>query len=159
MRANELRATGYGPRAMSGGFHRRLPARSAKLAARNRGFTLIEMIIVISMILVLLAVALPMYNQSITRAREATLKENLHTLNKLIDQYSLDKKKAPQSLDDLVQAGYLKYIPNDITGKPDTWKTEQEDPQNSMDPNQPGIVGVKSGSEATSSEGTPYSSW
>lgn len=131
-------------------------ARGAKLEA---GFTLIEMIIVISMILVLLAIALPMYNQSITRTREATLRQNLHTLNKLIDQYSLDKKKAPQSLDDLVQAGYLKYIPNDITGKNDTWKTEPEDPQNAMDPNQPGIVGVRSGSDVISTDGSAYSSW
>ena len=137
------------------------PARSSpdSLAARMRGFTLIEMVIVISMILVLLAVALPMYNQSIIRSREATLRENLHTLNKLIDQYSLDKKKAPQSLDDLVQAGYLKYIPNDITGKPDTWKTDPEDPQNCMDPNQCGIGGVHSGSSAAASDGTAYSSW
>jgi general secretion pathway protein G len=126
---------------------------------RTRGFTLIEMIIVISLILVLLAVALPVYERQITRTREATLRQNLHTLNKLIDQYSLDKKKAPQSLDDLVQAGYLKYIPNDITGKNDTWKTDPEDPQNAMDPNQPGIVGVHSGSEAPSTDGTPYSSW
>jgi general secretion pathway protein G len=126
---------------------------------RNRGFTLIEMIIVISLLLVLLSIALPMYNQSITRAREATLRENLQTLNKVIDQYSLDKKKAPQSLEDLVQAGYLKFIPNDITGKNDTWKTEPEDPQNAMDPNNPGIVGVRSGSDAISSDGTAYSSW
>ena len=126
---------------------------------RNRGFTLIEMIIVISLILVLLSIALPMYNQSIIRAREATLRENLQTLNKVIDQYSLDKKKAPQSLQDLVQAGYLKLIPNDITGKNDTWKTEPEDPQNAMDPNNPGIVGVRSGSDAISSDGTAYSSW
>ncbi len=126
---------------------------------RNRGFTLIEMVIVISMILVLLSIALPMYNRSITRAREATLRENLNTLHRVIDQYSLDKKQAPQSLDDLVQAGYLKFVPNDITGKNDTWKTEPEDPQNAMDPNQPGIVGVHSGSDEISSEGTPYSSW
>ncbi len=135
----------------------RLPgARSSKPAA---GFTLIEMVIVISLVLVLLAIALPMYNQSILRAREATLKQNLHTMNKVIDQYSLDKKKAPQSLDDLVQANYLKVIPNDITGKNDTWKTEPEDPQNCMDPNQCGIAGVHSGSDAPSSDGTPYSSW
>ena len=125
----------------------------------KRGFTLIEMVIVISMILILLSIALPMYNRSITRAREATLRENLHTLHRVIDQYSLDKKQAPQSLEDLVQAGYLKFVPNDITGKNDTWKTEPEDPQNAMDPNQPGIVGVHSGSDEISSEGTPYSSW
>lgn len=128
-------------------------------ARRTQGFTLIEMIIVISMILVLLAIALPMYNQSIIRTRETTLRQNLHTLNKVIDQYSLDKKKAPQSLDDLVQAGYLKVIPNDITAQKDTWKTEPEDPQNCMDPNQCGIVGVHSGSDAISTDGTPYSSW
>jgi general secretion pathway protein G len=128
-------------------------------AGSARGFTLIEMVIVISMIMVLLAIAVPIYQQHILRAREAVLRENLHTLNKLIDQYSLDKKKAPQSLDDLVQAGYLKVIPNDITGKTDTWKTDPEDPQNAMDPNEPGIAGVHSGSDAISSDGTAYSSW
>jgi general secretion pathway protein G len=117
------------------------------------------MVIVISLILVLLSIALPMYNNAILRAREATLRENLQTLNKVIDQYSLDKKKAPQSLEDLVQAGYIKVIPKDITGQSDTWKTEPEDPQNAMDPNQPGIVGVHSGSDAISSDGTAYSSW
>ena len=140
----------------SWGLSRSLPARSSKRAA---GFTLIEMAIVISIILVLLAIALPMYEQHIIRTREAVLRENLHTLNKLIDQYSLDKKKAPQSLDDLVAAGYLKSIPNDITGKPDTWRTDPEDPQNCMDPNQCGIGGVHSGSQAAASDGTAYSSW
>ena len=135
----------------------RLPGgRRSKPAA---GFTLIEMVIVISMVLVLLAIALPMYNQSILRAREATFKENLHTLNRVINQYSLNKKKAPQSLDDLIQAGYLKYIPNDITGKADTWKLDPEDPQNAYDSNNPGIAGVHSGSEATASDGSAYSSW
>jgi general secretion pathway protein G len=125
----------------------------------KRGFTLIEMVVVISMVLVLLAIALPMYNQSIIRAREATFKENLHTLNRVINQYSLDKKKAPQALDVLIQAGYLKYIPNDITGKADTWKLDTEDPQNAYDPNQPGIAGVHSGSEAMATDGSAYSSW
>jgi len=120
---------------------------------------MIEMVIVISIVLVLLALALPMYNQSIIRSREATFRHNLHTLNKLIDQYSLDKKKAPQSLDDLVQAGYLKRIPNDITGKPDTWKADPEDPQNCMNPNECGIGGVHSGSDATAIDGSAYSSW
>ncbi len=156
--------TSYEPRATSYELKSKNLPRLGGLEARNskletRGFTLIEMVIVISMILVLLAIALPMYNQSILRSREATLRENLHTLNKLVDQYSLDKKKAPQSLDDLVQAGYLKVVPNDITGKNDTWKTEPEDPQNCMDPNQCGIAGVRSGSDALSSDGTAYSSW
>src|SRR5258706_14213797 len=83
-------------------------ARSPKFRnpkVRNRGFTLIEMVVVISMILILLSIALPMYNQSVIRAREATLRQNLATLNKVIDQYTLDKQKAPQALDELVSAG------------------------------------------------------
>jgi general secretion pathway protein G len=123
------------------------------------GFTLIEMAVVISLILILLSIALPMYQKSIVRAREATLHQNLFTLNKVIQEYSLNKRKAPQSLDDLVQAGYLKVIPDDITGRKDTWQTEPEDPQNAYDPNQTGIVGVHSGSDQPSLDGTAYSSW
>jgi general secretion pathway protein G len=96
-------------------------------AKGNRGFTLIEMAVVIAMILVLLSIAMPMYNQAITHAREAKLRQNLSTLNEVIEKYSLDKGKAPQSLDDLVQAGYIKFIPEDITGTADTWKTDGED--------------------------------
>src|ERR1039458_1582300 len=103
----------------------RSKARSPKF--RNRGFTLIEMMVVITLILILLSIAVPMYNQSIIRARETTLKQNLATLNKVIDQYTLDKQKAPQSLEDLVSAGYLKVVPNDITGSKDSWVLEQED--------------------------------
>ena len=130
-----------------------------KSKARNRGFTLIEMVVVISLIAILLSIALPMYNQSIIRARETTLRQNLATLNKVIDQYTLDKQKAPQSLDDLVSAGYLKQIPYDITGNRDTWVLEQEDSLKSIDQTQPGIVGVHSGSDQTASDGTAYSSW
>jgi len=134
----------------------RSKARSAKV--HNRGFTLIEMVVVISMILILLSIALPMYTQSITRAKEAKLHQNLTTLNKVIQEYSLDKKHAPQSLDDLVP-GYIKFIPEDITGRTDSWKPDPEDPQDAWDPNQTGIVGVHSGSDEISSDGTPYSSW
>ncbi len=123
------------------------------------GFTLIEMVVVISLILILLSIALPMYNQSIQRAKEARLHQDLSTLNRLIQQYTLDKKRAPQTLDDLVQAGYLKFLPEDITGKTDSWQTEPEDPQNAADPNQPGIASVHSGSDQISMEGTAYSSW
>jgi len=130
-----------------------------KSKARSLGFTLIEMMVVISLILVLMAIVVPMYNQSIIRARETTLKQNLATLNKCIDQYTLDKQKAPQSLEDLVSAGYLKFIPNDITGSKDTWVLEQEDSLKSIDQTQPGIVGVHSGSSQSAIDGTAYSSW
>ena len=125
----------------------------------NHGFTLIEMVVVISLILVLLSIALPMYNQSIVRAREARLHQDLKTLNEAIENYSLDKKQAPQRLEDLVP-GYIKFIPDDITGRTDTWKPVQEDPLNPWDPNQQGLGGVQSGSDEISSDGvTKYSDW
>jgi general secretion pathway protein G len=124
----------------------------------RRGFTLIELVIVISMILVLLSIALPMYQRSIVRTKEARLHHDLKVLNEAIAQYSLDKHKAPQSPEDLVP-GYLKFIPDDITGRNDTWVWEQEDPQDAYDPNQPGIGSVHSGSKDMSTEGTEYASW
>src|SRR5271157_1005144 len=134
----------------------RSKARSRKFC--NRGFTLIEMVVVISLILILLSIALPMYNQSILRAKEAKLHQNLATLNKVIQEYSLDKKQAPQQLSDLVP-GYIKFIPEDITGKTDTWKTDPEDSEDAWDPNQIGINSVHSGSDEISTNGEPYSSW
>ena len=125
----------------------------------QRGFTLIEIVIVISVILILLSVALETYSRSITRAREVVLRENLSTLEKVVDRYMVDKKGAPQSLEDLVKAGYLNDVPNDITGKSDTWRAEPEDPQNCLDPNKCGIARVHSGSEAIATDGTAYSSW
>jgi general secretion pathway protein G len=126
---------------------------------RNRGFTLIEMMVVITMILILLSIALPMYNGAIIRARETTLKQNLATINKVIDQYTLDKQKAPQSLADLVSAGYLKAVPKDITGSSETWQCDEEDSLKSIDQTQPGLVGCHSGSNQVGSDGTAYSSW
>lgn len=133
-------------------------SKPGKSRRPDRGFTMIEMVVVISLILVLLSIALPMYNQSILRAKEAKLHQNLSTLNKCIQEYSLDKKHAPQSLEDLVP-GYIKFLPDDITGRSDTWKLDQEDPQDAWDPNQTGIVGVHSGSDETGLDGTAYSSW
>lgn len=127
--------------------------------AKARGFTLIEMVVVIALMLILLSIALPMFSQAIVRAREAKFHSNVATLNKVIETYSLDKKKAPQSLDDVVQAGYLKYIPEDITGRTDTWVTEPEDPQHAWNPDEPGIGSVHSGSNETASDGTVYSTW
>ena len=126
---------------------------------RARGFTLIEMVVVISLILVLLAIAVPLYNRAILQAKEARLRSDLSTLNHVVQEYSQNKRRAPQTLDDLVQAGYLKFIPNDMTGKPDTWVTEPEEQDKAWDPNQPGIGWVHSGSNEISSDGRPYSEW
>lgn len=127
---------------------------------RQRGFTLIELLIVISMILILVSTAIPMYQQSILNAREAVLRQNLFTLRSVIDQYSEDKEKAPQSLQDLIDAGYLKQIPIDpITHSRETWQTVQEDVLLSVDQSQPGITDVHSGAQGSGTDGTPYSDW
>ena len=127
----------------------------------TRGFTLIEMMIVISMILILVSIAIPVYTSSILRAKEGVLKQDLYTMRQLISQYTLDKQKAPQSLDDLISAGYLKQLPNDpFTGHNDTWTVDQEDYALSVDQQDTGgIKDVHSGSTAISSEGTAYSTW
>lgn len=126
----------------------------------SRGFTLIELMIVISLILILVSVAVPNYRASIVHARESVLRQNLFTLRSVISQYTLDKQKAPQALDDLVQAGYMKQIPNDpMTSKPD-WTPEQEDSTiMSADQQDSGIDDVHSASEAVSSDGTAYNTW
>jgi general secretion pathway protein G len=127
---------------------------------RSRGFTLIELMIVISLILILVSISVPAYRTSILRAKESVLLQNLFTLRSLISQYTLDKQKAPQSLEDLVQAEYIKQIPIDpFTGKNDSWTVEQEDYSLSVDQQETGITDVHSGSALTSSSGTAYSSW
>jgi general secretion pathway protein G len=125
----------------------------------DRGFTLIELMIVISIMLILLAIAIPAYQQSVVRSREAVLRSDLFTLRSLIQQYTLDKQKAPQSLDDLVSAGYFKQIPKDpITGAAD-WTTDQDDSVSSPDQQDPGINDVHSASPNSASDGTAYSTW
>ncbi len=127
---------------------------------RERGFTLIELMIVISMILILVSISIPAYNQSILRAKESVLRQDLFELRSLISQYTLDKQKAPQSLDDLVQAGYIKQIPIDpMTGSNGSWTVDQEDTVMSVDQEEPGISDVHSGAAGTASDGTAYSSW
>jgi len=128
---------------------------------RSRGFTLIEMLIVISLITILVSVALPAYQQSIWRARESVLKQNLFSLRSVISQYTLDKQKAPQSLEDLVTAGYFKQIPTDpMTGRNDSWTVEEEaDTIMTVDQQEPGIYDVHSGSTVTGSDGTAYNTW
>ena len=128
----------------------------------NRGFTLIELMIVISLLLILITVAIPIYKQSILRARESVLRQDLFTLRQVIDQYTLDKQKAPQSLDDLISAGYMKQLPVDpFTGKNDSWKVATEE-DTIADPSQTeagGISDVHSGSDLPSTDGSAYSSW
>jgi general secretion pathway protein G len=128
---------------------------------RTCGFTLIELMIVISVILILVSVALPAYNQSIWRAKESVLKQNLFALRSVISQYTLDKQKAPQALQDLVSGGYFKQIPNDpMTGRNDTWTVEEEtDTIMTVDQQEPGIFDVHSGSTAVGLDGTAYNTW
>jgi general secretion pathway protein G len=126
---------------------------------RTLGFTLLELMIVISMIMILMAVAVPVYQQAIVHARESVLRQNLFTLRNVISQYTLDKQKAPQSLDDIKQAGYLREIPTDpMTGQAN-WEVVQEDVLLAVDQQDPGISDVKSASNGTASDGTAYSSW
>ncbi|HET7441641.1 MAG TPA: prepilin-type N-terminal cleavage/methylation domain-containing protein [Terriglobales bacterium] len=126
---------------------------------QSRGFTLIELMIVISLILILVSIAIPLYNHSILRAKESVLRQDLFTLRSVISQYTLDKQKAPQSLDDLVQAGYIKQIPKDPFTNDTNWQVEQEDTLLAVDQQEPGISDVHSSSNQNSSEGTAYSSW
>ncbi len=126
---------------------------------RSRGFTLLELMIVISMIMILMSVAMPIYNQSIVQARESVLRSNLATLRSVISQYTLDKQKAPQSLDDLVTAGYLRQIPIDPMTKQPNWEPKEEDVLMAVDQQDPGIDDVHSASSGIASDGTAYSTW
>ncbi len=128
---------------------------------RSAGFTLVELMIVISILLVLMSIAIPMYEQSIVHAKETVLKQDLFTIRRAIDQYTEDKQKAPQALDDLISAGYMKKMPKDpFTNATDTWQAEQgEDFSDVNQQEPPGIVDVHSGSTITSSDGSAYSSW
>src|SRR5947208_10533522 len=123
---------------------------------RALGFTLLEMMIVISIIIILMAVAIPNYNRTVIQSRESVLRSNLSTLRSVISQYTLDKQKAPQSLDELVQAGYLRQIPVDPMTKETNWEVVQEDVMMAVDQQEPGITDVKSASSNTASDGTAY---
>ena len=126
----------------------------------DAGFTLIELMIVMAIIGILSVIAIPSYVSAVRQAREAVLKEDLHVLRNAIDSYTADKQKAPQSLDDLVQEGYIRSIPEDpMTHSKDTWVTDSSDALSSVDQTDPGITDVHSGSQDTGSDGQPYSAW
>jgi general secretion pathway protein G len=131
-----------------------------RIRSGKGGFTLIELMIVMAIILILVSIAVPLYQKSLTRAKESVLRNNLFTLRTVIDEYTFDKQKAPQTLQDLVSEGYLRVVPVDpMTGNDQSWKIIMEEAGNSVNQNEPGIFDVRSGSDKTSLEGTPYSEW
>jgi len=123
------------------------------------GFTLIEMVIVIAIISILLSMAVSNYNASIGRARDATMKQNLFTMRQMIQEFTLDKQRAPQSLEEISQAGYIKEIPPDPCTHQKDWAVVQEDVLLAVDQNQPGITDVHSVCPLRASDGTAYAEW
>ena len=130
-------------------------------AERRQGFTLLELMVVLTILLILATMSLPIFNLAIVHAKEAVLKDDLYTLRKLIDEYTLDKQKPPTSLNDLVDAGYLRGgVPVDpFTGSSETWQTDTEEVPASPNQTTSGIVNVHSGSDETALDGTTYSNW
>ena len=123
---------------------------------RSKGFTLVEITVVMAIIVTILAIAVPQYATAIKRAKESVLMSNLFTMRSVIDQYTYDKEEPPQALDDLVSEGYLREIPIDpFTESSDTWEIVTE----TGPTGQSGVWNVHSGSDETSLSGTPYSEW
>jgi len=127
--------------------------------SRRRGYTLIELIIVMAIVSILMAIAIPQYQKSIRRTKETLLHSHLQTLRTVIDEYTFDKKKAPQTLQDLVTEGYLRAVPIDPIMGNDNWRTINEDSLTAVDQTEPGIFDIRSLSDQISLEGTPYSEW
>ena len=128
--------------------------------SRRSGFTLIEILIVVSIIGILVSIAVPIYQKSILRTRESVLRNNLFTIRTVLDEYTYDKQRAPQSLQDLVTEGYLRDVPIDpMVGDNTSWKIEMEDAMRSVNQTEPGIFDVRSSSDKKSLDGTPYSEW
>ena len=127
---------------------------------RLRGFTFVELMVVITIMVIIISMSIPIYNRSIVRAKESVLKNNLFTLRTQIDNYSADKAKAPQNLQDLVTEGYLQKLPVDpMTGNNQSWRVVMEDASQSISQSEPGIFDVHSGSDKMSLDGTAYAEW
>jgi general secretion pathway protein G len=133
----------------------------SQAARRGRsGFTLLELMVVLALILTLAAIGFATYKNSVNRGREAVLKEDLFRMRDAIDQHYADKGKYPQSLEELVSAGYLRRVPRDpITESDSSWQTIPAEPDPSNPTVEPGIYNVKSGATGTALDGTPYSEW
>ena len=135
-------------------------SRSEANHALSRGFTLIELMVVMAIVSILLAIAVPVYQKSIIRAKESVLRNNIFTLRSMIDEYTIDKQKAPESLQTLVSEGYLRQIPQDpITNSDQTWRVIMEDTPVGGSTASPGVFDVKSGSDQKALDGTLYSDW
>jgi general secretion pathway protein G len=135
--------------------HRPLSSR----ARTHRGFTLLELMIVISIILILVGMAAGIYTRTVQHARESVLKKDLQTMREAIDNFTLDKQQAPQSLQDLVDAGYLRQVPIDPVTQQNDWVLHYGDMVLSTDQTSTGVDDVHSGSEQVSSNGTAYNTW
>jgi general secretion pathway protein G len=138
-----------------------IPSGSAPLTRwrRLRGFTFVELMVVITIVVILITMAIPIYNNTIKRSKETVLKQNLFTLRTVIDNYTFDKQKAPQSLQDLVSEGYLREVPYDPMTGSNQWRTIQEDAVQSVNQSEPGIFDIKSQSDKIGLDGTPYAEW
>jgi general secretion pathway protein G len=134
--------------------------RQGEAQKRESGFTLFELMIVMAIIAILASVAVPSYINAVRHGREAALRQDLWVMRQAIDSYTVDKEKAPQSLDDLVQTGYLKAIPVDpMTGSSDTWMPDTSDTLMDIDQTAGGINNVHSGAQGVSSDGSSYNTW
>ncbi len=132
----------------------------SRIRKGDSGFTLVELMIVMAIIGILAVIAVPSYMAAIKHANEAVLRTDLQVLRGAIDSYTMDKQKAPQSLDDLIQDGYLKTIPVDpMTHSNSTWVTDSSDALHSLDQTDPGVDDVHSGSTESGSDGQPYNTW
>jgi len=160
-RPQGLCATGFGWHGMDIPSYDHVTCNAdAKKDRRRDGFSLLEMMMVIAVILIIAAISTPFYKTAIIRSREALLRERLFTLRNLINEFTRDIGRAPLSLDEIVEKGYLKRLPTDpFTGSKETWVETKEDEPLSVSQKTLGIVDVHSGSEATSLEGTPYNTW